>query len=318
ELGWDISEGQVLTGEELKTISDEDLLENIDNIKIYARVTPEDKLRIAKLFKSRGEVVGMTGDGVNDAPSLKGVDIGIAVGSGSDVAKEVADLVLLDDNFQTIVAAIEEGRRILSNIRKSFVYLVSNSFDEVILIGGSLIIGLSLPLTALQIIWVNFFTGSLPALSYAFDDFTDRDRMTAKSSRKIINGEVKALTLGIGIITSVLLLVLYWYLSYINIPEIEARTFLFACFASYILFVSFSFRSLKRPIFSYNIFSNKFLSWSVVIGLILIAITIYIPFLQEIFGTVALTYTWLGWLALWIVINIGLVEGIKWIYRNTA
>ncbi|MEX1014045.1 MAG: HAD-IC family P-type ATPase [Candidatus Paceibacterota bacterium] len=316
EIGWDINEGNVLTGEELRQISDEELLENIDNIKIYARVTPEDKMRVGKLFQSRGEIVGMTGDGVNDAPSLKAVDIGIAVGSGSDVAKEVSDLVILDDNFETIVAAIEEGRRILNNIRKSFIYLVSNSFDEIILIGGSIFMGLSLPLTALQIIWVNFFTGSLPALSYAFDDFIDKKHVTSRSSKNIIDREVKALTLGVGIVTSAFLLGLYWFLMKMNIPEIEAKTFLFACFASYILFISFSFRSLKKSIFAYNIFSNKFLNYSVLIGLTLTAITIYIPFLQEIFGTVALSASWLVWLALWTVMNILLVETAKWIYRN--
>lgn len=316
DLGWDVKEGEVLTGEELKQLSDEELLKNIDNIKVYARVTPEDKMRIGLLLKSKGEVVGMTGDGVNDAPSLKAVDIGIAVGSGSDVAKEVADLVLLDDNFETIVAAIEEGRRILNNIRKSFVYLMSNSLDEIILIGGALLLSLPLPLTALQIIWVNFFTGSLPALSYAFDDFIDKDRTTAKSSRKIIDSEVKVLALGIGTLTSLLLLALYWTLLYFNIPELEARTFLFVCFASYILFVAFSFRSLKKPIFTYNIFSNKFLSFSVLIGLFLISITVYVPFLQRVFGTTALSAYWLGWVVVWLIGNLSLVEAVKWLYKN--
>ncbi|MBI2048244.1 MAG: cation-transporting P-type ATPase, partial [Parcubacteria group bacterium] len=111
QLGWNISPGEVLTGEDMRKLSDDELLQNLKKIKIFARVTPEDKLRIGLLYKKIGEIVGMTGDGVNDAPSLKAVDIGIAVGSGSDVAKGVADLVLLDDNFNTIVAAIEEGKR---------------------------------------------------------------------------------------------------------------------------------------------------------------------------------------------------------------
>lgn len=317
DLGWKVKEGEVLTGDELKRLSDEELLKNIENIKVYARVTPEDKMRIGLLLKKKGEIVGMTGDGVNDAPSLKAVDIGIAVGSGSDVAKEVADLVLLDDNFETIVAAIEEGRRILNNIRKSFIYLMSNCLDEVILIGGSLLLGFPLPLTALQILWVNFFTGSLPAVSYAFDDFIDKDKTTAKSSRKIIDSEVKVLALGVGTLTSILLIVLYWLLLKLNVPIDEAKTFVFASLATYIMFVAFSFRSLKKPIFSYNIFSNRFLSWSVLLGLALTAATIYLPFLQNIFNTTSLSIAWIGWLIVWNIINISLVEAIKWAYRNS-
>ncbi|MEK7140558.1 MAG: cation-transporting P-type ATPase, partial [Patescibacteria group bacterium] len=166
-LDWAVSPEEVLTGDELRNLSDEELSELIPKIKIFARVTPEDKLRIGQLYRARGEIVAMTGDGVNDAPALKAMDIGISLGSSSDVAKSAADLVLLDDNFKTISLAIDEGRRILGNIRKAFTYLMSNSMDEVFVIGGSLIFGLPFPLTALQIIWVNLFTGSLPALAFA-------------------------------------------------------------------------------------------------------------------------------------------------------
>jgi len=314
-LGWNVSPGEILTGEELSRLSDEELLHNLSRIKIFARVTPEDKLRIGRLYKKTGEVVGMTGDGVNDAPSLKAVDIGIAVGSGSDVAKDVADLVLLDDNFHTIVAAIEEGRRILGNIRKSFVYLMSTSLDEVILIGASLIVNLPLPLTALQIIWVNFFTESLPTLAFAFDDDLDRgEKVSAEKS--VLNSEVKFLTIVIGTLTSVLLFVLYWVLLRLEIDEQVVKTFLFACFASYVLFIAFSLRSLRRSLFSYNIFSNKLLSLSVGFGILLVVATLYVPFLQNIFGTTTLSPVWLLALLGWIVMNIVLVEGAKWFFRN--
>lgn len=315
QLGWRIEPNEVLTGEELAQLNDQELLEHIDKIKIFARVTPEDKLRIGRLYKQKREIVGMTGDGVNDAPSLKAVDIGIAVGSGSDVAKDVADLVLLDDDFDTIVAAIEEGKRILGNIRKSFVYLMSNSLDEVVLVGSSLLVGLPLPLTALQIIWVNFFTGSLPALSFAFDDHLDGDGRS-ESDKKILNAEVKFLTLGVGVLTSILLFVLYWGLFRLGVPEQTAKTFLFACFSSYILFIAFSFRSLKHPIFSYNIFSNTFLTLGVGTGIALIAATIYLPPLQKIFETVPLSPFWLLLLLGWITINVALVEIAKWIFRS--
>lgn len=316
ELGWEVTSEYVLTGEELRQISDEELLENIQRIKIFARVTPQDKLRIGKLLRQKGEVVGMTGDGVNDAPSLKAVDIGIAIGSGSDVAKEVADLVLLDDNFETITGAIEEGRRILNNIKKSFVYLMSNSLDEVILIGGALLAGLQLPLTALQIIWVNFFTESLPAVAFAFDNSMDQKKGTEVSSRKILDAQVKTLALGIGTLVSFLLFGLYWVLVRMGIEYATARTFLYACFGSYVLFIAFSLRSLKKPIFSYNIFSNRALTLGVVVGLFLLSATIYAPFLQSIFGTTALSAFWLFLVGVWVVMNVGLVEIVKWWYRN--
>src|SRR5690606_2416727 len=132
--------------------------------------------------------------------------------SGTDVAKSAADIVLLDDAFSTIVTAIKEGRRIIANIRKVFVYVMSNAFDEVILIVGALILSLPLPLTALQIIWVNLFTGSLPALSYAFDDDYDGKSTHSKQLRTLLNAEVKALALGVGLITSLILLIFYVYL----------------------------------------------------------------------------------------------------------
>lgn len=261
----------------------------------------------------------MTGDGVNDAPSLKVVDIGIAVGSGSDVAKGVADLVLLDNNFNTIVAAIEEGKRVLRNIRKTFVYLMSNSLDEVILIGGSLLLGLSLPLTAIQIIWVNFFTGGLPAIAFAFDN-EGGSKMTGRAGdRAILNREVKVLTLGIGTVSSLLLFALYWGLLQLPIALETVKTFVFVCFASYILFIAFSFRSLEKSIFAYNPFGNKFLVFGVFFGIVLLGATMYVPFLQEIFSTTALHPVWLFFLAIWIIFNLLLAELTKWFfYRRKA
>ena len=317
EIGWDIKEGQVLTGEELRGLDDKALLEALPHTRIFARVTPEDKLRIIMLYKKSGETVAMTGDGVNDAPSLKAADIGIAVGSGSDVAKGIADLVLLDDKLSTIVATIEEGKRMIMNIRKIFVYLMSNSLDEVILIGGALLAGLALPLSAVQIIWVNLFTGSLPAIGFAFDKDGDLDKLDKKGA-VIIDNEVKFLTIGIGIFTSVLLFVLYWLMVETFSVELTiARNVLFMCFASYILAVAFSFHSLRRPLFSYSVFDNKFLVSGVVLGFALLAATMYLPFLYKFFGTAPVPPIWLMLVAGWLILNIVIVEGAKFIfYRN--
>lgn len=315
DLGWKVDTTQVLSGEALALLSDEELKDALEYVRVFARVTPSDKLRIAQLYKQRGEIVAMTGDGVNDAPSLKAVNIGIAVGSGSDVAKGVADLVLLDDNFNTIVAAIEEGKRVLRNIQKTFVYLMSNSLDEVVLIGGSLLLALPLPLTAIQIIWVNFATGSLPAIAFAFDNEVATEANRHKHDKRIINRSVRVLTIAIASLIAPVLFLLYYILLQFSFDALEVRTFIFVCFATYILIIAFSLRSLNRSILEYNPFANRLLNWSVLIGLVLLVGTVYIPFMQPIFSTTALSLGWLGLLLVWSIGTVFLVEFIKWLFR---
>jgi Ca2+-transporting ATPase len=318
DLNWQVKEDEVVSGGDVRALSDEELLSIIPKIKIFARVTPEDKLRIGKLYQSLGEVVAMTGDGVNDAPALKAMDIGISLGSGSDVAKSAADLVLLDDNFETISMAIDEGRKILGNIRKTFVYLMSNSLDEVFIIGGSLIFSLPLPLTALQIIWVNLFTGSLPALAFAFDEDLDGEKYKGKELTLIFSKEVKLLTFGIGVLSSLLLFLLHYLLIRTGLDLPVARSIFFVCFSSYILFIAFSFRSLSRPLFSYPIFSNKKLNWSILSAILILVFTMATPFMREIFLLAPLPLhsapIILGWLAL----NVSLIEGAKYILRKST
>lgn len=317
-LDWEVAANQILVGADFRVMTDEALMEIMPNIKIYARVTPEDKLRICSLYQKLGEIVAMTGDGVNDAPALKAADIGISLGSGSDVAKSAADLVLLDDNFKTISLAIEEGRRILSNIRKTVVYLMSNSLDEVFVVGGSLLVGIALPLNALQIIWVNLFTGSLPALAFAFDEDMDKEghRNKKKTGGSIFTREVKALVLGIGIISSLLLFVLYYTLIKIGVETDVARSIFFVCFSSYILAVSFSFRSLYYPLTSYKAFSNVKLNLSILLGIALLIVTMSVPKMREIFSIAPMPFSWFWLIAVWIILNIALVEGAKWLLRR--
>jgi len=317
DLKWNVKDEEVLTGSELSQMSDSELLKVIPNIKIFARVTPENKLKIGQLYQSLGEIVAMTGDGVNDAPALKAMDIGISLGSGSDVAKSAADMVLLDDNFKTISLAIEEGRKILSNIRKTFVYLMSNSLDAIFVIGGSLLIGLPMPLTALQIIWVNFFTSSLPALAFAFDEDLDK-KYTAKNSNSklIFTNEVTFITFGIGIMSSVLLFVVYYGLIIFGVETELTKSLFFVCFASYILVVAYSFRSLYNPLFSYPLFSNPKLNISILAAIALLIATVTVPSLRESFGLVPITLNWL-WLILgWLVLNVLLVEAAKFGIRK--
>lgn len=316
DLGWTVSENNILTGRDIESMTDQMLLGVIPNIKIFARVTPEDKLRIGNLYRSLGEVVAMTGDGVNDAPALKAMDIGVALGSGSDVAKSASDLVLLDDNFEIIGASISEGRRILANIQKTFVYLMSNSLDEVFVVGGSLIAGIALPLTALQIIWVNLFTGSLPALAFAYDADMDHEGARKHNLKSIFTKEVNVLTFGIGTASSLLLFFLYYALVSYGIDVSLARSVFFVCFASYILVISFSFRSLHKPLFSYSIFSNKKLNQSIIIAVVILIATMTIPVLRNLFDLAPIPLVWFWFILGWLILNVFLVEGAKWFFRR--
>ncbi|OGI67812.1 hypothetical protein A2738_03390 [Candidatus Nomurabacteria bacterium RIFCSPHIGHO2_01_FULL_42_15] len=315
-LDWEVSEEEVLSGSDIQSLSDEKLLGIIPKIKIFARVTPEDKLRIGRLYQSLGEVVAMTGDGVNDAPALKAMDIGIAIGSGSDVAKSASDLILLNDNFETISLAIDEGRRILSNIRKSFTYLMSNSLDAVFVVGGSFLIGLPLPITALQIIWVNLFTGSLPALAFAFDEDTDKEKKKGVGVNLIFTKNVKIFIFVIGVLSSLLLFFLYYFLIAIGLPIETARSIFFVCFSSYILAIAFSFRSLHRPLFSYSIFSNIRLNVSILIAVVILVATMTVPVIRNLFELAPLPLSWLPFVGFWLILNVFLVEAAKYFLRG--
>ncbi len=317
DVGLLIGENSTIDAANLVKLSDEEFMRRLPSLRVIARVTPLDKVRIVVALQSSGEIVAMTGDGVNDAPSIKQADVGIAMGSGTEVAHSVADLVLLDDNFETIAAAVDEGRQILSNIRKVIVYLLSTVTSELILIAGSLIVGVTLPLNALQILWVNFFSDSFPAVAFAFERGTggplrnDRGRRT-----QLFDPLMKFLILVVGISSSTLLLALYLALLYYGYDEDLVKTFIFACFGSYTLFVAFSVRSLEKSILSYSPFSNIYLVGGIGIGIALMLAAIYAPSLQSILDTVALPPLWLGAVALVGILNILAVETGKWIFRG--
>ncbi|MDP3729599.1 MAG: HAD-IC family P-type ATPase [bacterium] len=317
ELGFSIHDENVITGSQLDAMSDEELQTMLPKLRIISRVSPEGKVKIAKAFQQAGEIVAMTGDGINDAPSLKQADIGIAMGSGTDVAKDVAELVLLDDNYQTIVAAIAEGRRTMENVRKVIIYLLSSIFDELVLVGGALIIGVPLPLTALQILWVNFFTDSFPAIALAFEDgvdhLLDKPRNLGKG---IIDPEMRFLIFAIGAPSSFILLGLYLLFIWLGIDPALAGTFIFASFGTYSLFLVYAVRSLKKSILSYNPFSNPYLIIATSIGLILMVSALYVPFLQKILGTVPLSPLWLLGVVGIGVMNIVGIEFGKWVINR--
>lgn len=312
QVGIKTTDDEILTGDQIKNMSDEELIKTLPYVKIFARVTPEDKLRIGNLYRSLGEIVAMTGDGVNDAPALNAMDIGISLASATDVAKGAADMILIDNDFKTIVNTISEGHKIKSNIQKVFIYLMSTAMDGVFVIAGTLIIGLSIPLNALQIIWINILTGTLPALAFAYD--TSYSFTKNKINDKIFNFKVKFMALGIGTVSSILLFVLYIILERNIVDTDLAKSILFLCFATYTLNISYSFKNLDKLIFQYNPFSNMRLNLAILIGLVLTVATTSFTFMRDIFhlSFVGSDYIWI--IVLWNVFNITLIELTKWVF----
>ncbi len=277
----------------------------IKKISIFARVEPKHKIRIIDALQDQGEVVAMTGDGVNDAPALKSADIGVALGSGSEVTKGIADIVLLDDNFETIIEAIKTGRNIFDNIKKIVLFLLSDSFTEFILIGGALLLGLPLPILAGQILWVNIIEDTLPAMALAYEKEGKEVLYEKARGRKtqILDKEMKFLILIIGVITDIILLGLFIYLYRMGMDIIHIRTILFVALGVDTLFYILSCKNLKKSIWHYNVFDNPFLNISILIGWGMFFIALYLPFFQRVLRVVPLN--WRDWL---IVISLGLIE----------
>lgn len=314
EIGFKIKEENVLEGKDLDKLSDKDFEKVLDKIQIYARVEPKHKVRIVQAWQERGEVVAMTGDGINDAPALKKADIGVALGSGTEVAKETSDLILLNNSFSIIVKAVQEGRAILDNIRKVITYLLSDSFTEVILIGITILFGVPLPITAVQILWVNLIEDGLPDIALAFEP-EEADLMEMKPmGHKIplLTREMKAIIFIIGLITDVMLLGLFFWLFNRNHDIVYVRTMIFACLAIDSLFYVFSCKSLRRNLWHINPFSNKILVGAFIIGIITLVSAIYLPLFQVLLKTVPLSFQdWLIILSMGFI-EIILIEATKW------
>jgi len=307
---------QVIEGEELEKISGKELTKRVAEVVLFARTNPEQKLKIVQALKEKGEVVAMTGDGVNDAPALAKADIGIVVGEASDVAKETADMVLLDSNFATIVHAVEEGRTIFENIKKVVLYLLSDSFTEVILIGGSLLLRLPLPLTAAQILWVNLIEDSLPSIALAFEPEEKEVMVEPPRPRNqpILDLEMKTLIFIIGVFTDLVLFGLYFLLLRGLFHLHFIRTVIFAALAIDSLFYVFACRSLRKTIFQRNPFGNRALNIAVFISLLSLLAAIYLPFIQTFLKTHPLgLQEWLLILGLGIF-EILMIEITKWLF----
>ena len=286
ELG--IGNGEVIEGVQLDRMSSEDLREHIDDVSVFARVTAEHKVRIVEALKARGHIVAMTGDGVNDAPALTAADIGVAMGrTGTEVTKEASDMVIADDNFATIVSAIEEGRRIFDNIRKGTSYLLSVSFAELATIFFAVALGFPLPLLAAQILWINVVAEEFPAIGLALEpSHSDimkrkpRDPKESMPSRPLmiytlgIAAAIVAGTLGMYIITLQ------------SNPDLSyARTVAFVGLGFFTVYNAYSSRSLQESVFRMNPLGNKTLLMGIAASILAILAVVYIPFMQFIFET---------------------------------
>jgi len=316
KLGINVEDKNILEGKYLDKMFDEEFEKRLKDIQIYARMEPKHKLRIIEAWQKRGEVIAMTGDGINDAPALKSADIGVALGSGTEVAKEVSDLVLLTDDFSVIVAAVEEGRAIIDNIRKVITYLISDSFTEIVLVGVSIIAQLPLPVTAVQILWVNLIEDGLPDIALAFEP-KEKDLMKHKPGGHeipLLTREMKAIIFIIGIVTSIIILGLFFWL-YNQSYSIEyVRTIIFACLAIDSISYVFCCKSLRRNLWHINIFDNKFLLGAWFLGLVSLLLAIYLPVFNSLLGTVPLSSSaWAIIIGLGLV-NIVLIELIKYYF----
>ncbi len=312
-------EEEVLNGDELQKLSDEELYEKVEDIKVFARVSPDDKVRIVNVWQNKVKVVAMTGDGINDAPALHLANIGIALGSGTDIAKESADMVLLDDNLETILDAIKEGRRILDNIKKVVLYLLSDGVAEITLVGFSIIMGWPLPILAAQILWINLVEDGLPDIALALEPVTkDVFKIPPRIFNKpILDKELKLFTFLFGWVDDIALISLFAFL-YLRGTDISlVQTMIFSVLTLDSLFFAYSCKNLRKPLYKIDVFNNKTLNFSFILGVILLIAAIYVPFLQRVLLTVPLEAKHWAMIVVVSVIDFITLEIIKsWFIRK--
>jgi len=316
ELNLPAEKNNIIEGEEFQKLNKDQLAKRISDISVYARITPHDKLRIVDAWQERGEVVAMTGDGVNDAPALKSADIGVALGSGTDVAKETANMVLLNNNFKTIISAVEQGRIIYANIKKVILYLMSDGFSEMIVVVGGLLLGWPLPLLAAQILWINLVSDGFPNIALTMEKGNKgiMKNSPVSSKQSIMDYETKFLIVLISVLSGVLALGIFYWIWKTTGDIDRARTMTFGAVAVNSLLYVFSCRSTNLFIWQKKMFSNKYLLVAIVIGFLLQLVAMYLPFFQRVFQTVSLG------LADWaIVFSVGLIDIVaieisKWFF----
>ncbi|MFT5036989.1 MAG: Ca2+-transporting ATPase [Candidatus Azotimanducaceae bacterium] len=311
------SGAKALTGSELSHMTDEEILAAIADVKVFARVLPRQKMRLAMILQQKGEIVAMTGDGINDAPALRRANIGIAIGSGTEVAKEASDLVLVNDSFSTIYAAIEEGRRIIANLRKIVGYLLSTSLSEVVLVAAAILTGAAVPILPAQILWANVIEEGLMSVAFAFEK-GEKNSMKRKPQdiheEGILSKDMMVFMAFVVTVLSVLTLSLYFYLRSLDISLEELRSAMFLSISIDSLFMAFAFRSLTTPVWKIPLRTNLFFLGSFAVSVSLLAIVLTVPFFQKI-----LSYTPLPMFDILLVIGfsfaaLAMIELSKWLF----
>jgi Ca2+-transporting ATPase len=287
EIGLTSPDGEVVLGRELEACTDEQLREVVARCSVYARVAPEQKLRIVKALQANTQVVAMTGDGVNDAPALKQAHIGVAMGiTGTDVSKEAADMVLLDDNFATIVNAVEEGRLVYSNIRRFVKYILGSNVGELITIAAAPLVGvLGVPLTPLQILWMNLVTDGVPALALALEPAEAglMQRDPARPGESIFARGIGRYILRVGIVFALIVIALMIWSYRTQGADGPWKTMVFTTLCLAQMGHALSARS-DRPLLQVNAFSNPWLIWAVGLTTALQLMLLYVPWLARFFG----------------------------------
>lgn len=293
ELGIAENLNECMIGSEIDTYNDEEFNKIVNNYKVFARVSPENKVKIVKAFKSHGNIVSMTGDGVNDAPSLKTADIGVAMGiTGTDVAKGAADMILTDDNFTTIVNAVEEGRNIYNNIRKSIMFLLSCNLGEIVALFIAILFNFNPPLLPIHILWVNLITDSFPALSLGVDpkDSSVMEYPPRNPKESLFAGHM-GIFLGFnGVLIGAVTLIAFKIGErlYMN-SLVHAQTLAFVVLSFSQLFFSLSMRNKKKSLFRIGLFTNKYLLGSILLGILIQFLIIIIPFFAQVFNVFTLS-----------------------------
>jgi Ca2+-transporting ATPase len=321
EIGLLRPDGELVTGAKLDKIDDTALQQHIENIDIFARVSPQHKVRIVEALKARDQVVAMTGDGVNDAPALKRANIGVAMGiTGTDVSKETADMVLTDDNYVSIVSAVEQGRIIYANIRKFVYYLLSCNLAEIMTIFlASLLNWRPTPLTAIQLLWLNLLTDGAPALALGLEkgDPDVMQRAPRPLKEPIVNREMRiGMVIQTVFITAVVLTAFRIGLAWGD--DVLAQSMAFITLSSSELFRAYTSRSERYSVLTIGVFSNRNMQYAVITSLVLLLLVVYVPFLQPIFNTMTLGLReWSVMLPLIFVPSVA-AEVTKWVLRQSS
>ncbi|MRR34925.1 HAD family hydrolase, partial [bacterium] len=313
-----LGESEVVTGAELEQLDDTELGREAEHWEVYARVSPAHKLRVVTALQDRGHVVAMTGDGVNDAPALRKADIGIAMGiTGTDVSREAADMTLLDDNFASIVAAVEEGRGIFANIRKYLMYLISSNIGEILLMAAAVLAGLPLPLSAVQILYVNLATDGLPALALAVDPpEPDLMRRPPRDPRNGIFSRPVVILMAVGGVWSALVnMAVFSGALAAGYPLRKAMSMTFVTLVLIQFLKAYNYRSDHRSVFL-RPFANRWLNLAIVWELILLYLIMSVPLLEHAFGTVRLTLAEWALLSVAVFTVVPVIELGKWMVRR--